>query len=76
MKSAFAPHLINVFTRRENEIQMTKFVDTSQDQQDDLTANLRKVTLNINSIHLKKKNKNKSGELSGFKVQWKMLWRF
>lgn len=32
-------------------------MDTSQDQQDDLTANLRKVTLNINSIHLKKKVK-------------------
>lgn len=52
---------------------MTKFVDTSQDQQDDLIAKLRKVTLNINSIHLKKK---KSGEVSGFKVQWKMFWRF
>lgn len=34
-------------------------MDTSQDQQDDLIANLRKVTLNINSIHLKKKSQGK-----------------
>lgn len=30
-------------------------MDTCQDQQDALTANLRKATLNINSIHLKTK---------------------
>lgn len=30
-------------------------MDTCQDQQDALTANFRKATLNINSIHLKMK---------------------
>lgn len=57
MGSAFAPHLINGFIREQNEIQTTKphnLWTLLKINTDELTANLRKVKLNINSTPPKK----------------------
>lgn len=56
--TAFAPHLINVCIREQDEIQTTKpqnLWTLLKINTDELTANLTKVKLNINSTHTPKK---------------------
>lgn len=56
---AFAPHLINVFIREQDEIQTRNpqnLWTLLKINTDELTANLRKVKLNINYRHPPSKN--------------------
>lgn len=60
--TAFAPHLINVCIREQDEIQTTKTQNLwtlLKINTDELTADLTKVKLNINSTHTPKKEQSR-----------------